>query len=412
VKRIRTWLAVASAILLVSACGGPSGASAGPTTSAPSGSPASATPADSPSPVSTTFAEETPSSISESSIRCLPQDWTGLMLFDATDGSEIAWSRGAKGEKNAPDVYAWKPGEVGPTLIFRESNRNSQINSLSIHHGKYAFEEVYTDKDGTGDWRLWLVLERGAQPTLIDSSAKDPPETAVPAVLTALTDTQVAWQTVHVVGGVRIWSLQSYSFATKATRTLVQSPLGQTEYWFPNADDSGRLVYSTVEYVNFPDAETAKYHVYLANLADDPIRPRQLDPDGFAAEPVLAGDGDTVIWKTVTPPNSVANWGSPVRHSLSTGQTEPFTFAEQPMVDYYQAGNRFVAGWQWDSRSLNVYDLQTNSSLWIERHDPRGQIGEHWAIVGGDMLVYIRAVDSLPAGKNKWLCYVNLPPRS
>ncbi len=417
-RSLRTRLAVASAALVVAACGSSSGASVGPTVSASPGALATGTPVASTlsvsvAPLTTAWPTFTPvPSIDAASIHCLPQAWTGMMLLDATDGSEIAWTSGEQDEWTAPDVYAWKPGELAPTAIFRPSNRNTEVDSVSVHHGKYAFEEMYTNKDKTWGWRLWYVEARGAKPIIVDSSAGDPQGTLEPVIDVALTDSQMSWSAIHVVNGVEIWSLRSHSFATGTTRTLVEAPRTQTEYWFPDADDKGRLVYSTVEYQKYPDLYTAKYHVYMVNLADDPVKPVRLDPAGSAAEPVLVGDGDTVVWKSIAAPESVVSWGTWERHSLSTGETRTIILTEQQGVDYFQAGNRFVAGWVWNSNSLDIYDLQTDSSLWIEQHDPRSTIGGHWAIVGGDLLVYIRGDDSLPGGKNKWLCYVNLPPRS
>ena len=154
----------------------------------------------------------------------------------------------------------------------------------------------------------------------------------------------------------------------------------------------------------------AAYHVYMANLADDPIKPRQLDTDGRAGEPVLVGDGDTLIWKSVDPPDWEGAWANLYRYSLRTGRTEQIFFDGQLSVSYQMAGNRYVAGWEWNSRLLVAYDLQTDNSLVIEKYDDRSPWGLSRATVAGDMIVFIRGNDSLPGGQNKWLCYAKLPP--
>jgi hypothetical protein len=343
-------------------------------------------------------------------VECLPQSWTGMMLFDATDGSEIVWSNGRNGEQWAPDLYSWIPGESGPTSVFIDKNRSAQINSVAVHHGKYAFEELFTNPDGTTGWRLWYVSARGAEPVVLDSNAGDPQGLAVPAILTALTDGQLTWQAVHLVHGQEMWSLRSHDFLTGITRTLVEAPERQTEYWFPNADDRGRLVYSTMEYGPDHSAETAAYHVYVANLSDDPIKPRRLDKDGLAAEPVLAGDGDTVVWKSVSPGSSVGTWGQLARYSLARDAVDSISVDGQHSLNYESAGNRFVVGWEWNSTSFVAYDLETDSTLPIEHHEPTSSINLVWAVVAGDMTVFIRTDTTLPGGQNKWLCYARLPP--
>ncbi len=333
------------------------------------------------------------------------------MLLDSTDGSEIIWSNGPAGEQWAPDLYAYTPGDPAPTLVFRNQNRSAQLNTIAVHHGKYAFEELFTNKDGTTGWRLWFIAAKGSAPVVLDSNAADPQGLPVPAIWSTITDGQVVWNSVHMVAGQGTWSLRSYDFSTKTTRTLVEAPENRTEFWFPNADDGGRVVYSTVEYGPDDQAATAAYHVYIASLSDNPLKPRQLDKDGLAAEPVLAGDGDTVVWKTVSPPMSVATWGQLVRYSLRTATTQQMFFDDQTNLDYQSAGNRYVAGWVWNSRSFDVYDLETDSSVAIEEHEPTSSIGAYNAVAAQDLLVFVRGDDSKPGGRNKWLCDAKLPHR-
>ncbi len=344
-------------------------------------------------------------------VECLPQAWTGMMLLDSTDGSELIWSRGESGEQWAPDLYGFTPGASTPSLIYRDPNRNAQLNTIAVHRGRYAFEELFTNKDGTSGWRLWFIASKGSAPIVLDSNADDPQGLPVPGIVAAFTDEQVTWNTVHSVKGQVFWSLRSYTFSTKTTRTLVEAPETATEFWFPNADDRGRLVYATVEYGPDRQTKTAAYHVYIANLTDNPLQPRRLDSDGLATEPVLS-DGDTVVWKTVDPSMSIATWGSLYRFSLSGRQEHQISFDDQTMLDYHSAGNRYVVGWESNATSFNAYDLETDTSLWIEKHEPTSTVGAHMAVVSEDMVVFIRADDSLPGGKNKWLCYAKLPPHT
>ncbi len=332
------------------------------------------------------------------------------MLLDGTDGEEIVFTRGRTGEEWAPDLWAFRPGDMEPGLIWEDPNRNAQIHVLAVHHGRYAFEELSTNKDGSGTWRLWYLASRTAKPIILDSNAGDPRDMPVAGVTPALTDSQVTWNAMHMVGGKVIWSLRSYDFLTGKTRILIQGEDDVTEYWFPDADDQGRLVFSDVEYGPDRSYDNAKFHVFIANLADNPIKPRRLDTDGFASEPVLVADGDTVVWKGVDRPFWVGNWSQLYRYSLSKGDVRILNFDAQPGMAYQTAGNRFVVGWEWDSTRFLVYDLETDSTLYLEKHDPRSPEGVTRAVVAGDMVVFIRGNRDLPGGKNKWLCYAKLPP--
>jgi hypothetical protein len=118
-----------------------------------------------------------------------------------------------------------------------------------------------------------------------------------------------------------------------------------------------------------------------------------------------------VVWKTVSPPTWVGGWGQLYRYSLATANTQQMSFDDQTNLSYETAGNRYVGGWESNSTSFSLYDLQTDSSLWIEKHEPTSSLGAYKAVVAKDMLVYVRGDDSKPGGKNKTLCYAKLPPR-
>jgi hypothetical protein len=275
---------------------------------------------------------------------------------------------------------------------------------IAVSHGRFAFEESFLNADGTGGWRLWYVPSAGAQAQLIDSSAKDPHGMPAPAVWIALTSDRLIWNAVHQTPAGPHFYLRSYELMTGITRNLLEAAASQTEFWYPNADDQGRLVYATVEY---SATGNTSFHVYFAQLTDDDaLQPHRLDTDGDSTEPVLSGD--TVVWKSVTG-NSVTNDGSLTRYSLTSGTSSQIWMTGLSGVSYETAGDRFVAGWG-DHTIFELYDLQTDSTLLIEKHDPTSPEGAGHPFVGGDMVVFVRILDA--SNTNLQLCWLRLPPPS
>ena len=328
------------------------------------------------------------------------------MLDASTDGTELIWSKGGDTARGAPDLYSYVPGAGAPTLVYRDPDRTAQLMPIAVHGGRYAFEETVFHSDGSGDWRLWYVAGAGRKPLLLDSSLSDPMDLPAPAVWLALTNERLFWNAVHESSSGPRYYLRSYEFETGLTRNLVEADAERTEFWFPNADDRGRLVYATVEYSN-GNASTAgaSFHVYYAEIGDGPLEPRRLDTDGTSTEPVLSGD--SVIWKSVTS-NAVWNSGDLSRHSLLSGSGSPVAFDQQPGVDYETAGNRFVAAWLDDDTIFEIYDLQTDRPLLIEKHQPTSPHGVVRPVAAGNLLLFIR-VDNEP-GANLQLCWMRLPP--
>ena len=348
-------------------------------------------------------ASETPASPAASplDVQAIPQAWTTPILDAKTDGAEIVWSKGGDSIHGAPDLYAYVPGSASPVLVYRGANREAQLMPIAVSHHRYAFEEIWGDGN-TGYWKLYYVSSPGAPPQLIDSNAADPQDLAAPATWIAMTSDRLIWNSAHAGPSGPRWYLRSYDFATGVTRNLLDADGTATEYWFPDADDSGRLVYATVEYGSHP--QEPAYHVYLAQITDGPLQPRQLDHYGYATEPVLSGD--TVVWKSVAY-GSVASMGPLTRYSIRTGSTSPISMLGGGDPDYETAGNRFVAAWT-DHTVFSLYDLETDTSLLVEEHAPTAMEGVVRPAVAGDLVVFIRMLDS--TNRNLQLCWLRLPP--
>ncbi len=339
-------------------------------------------------------------------VHLIPQNWTTPLLATSTDGTEIVWSKGGDTEHGAPDLYGYVPGDSAPTLIYRGADRTAQLIPIAVHHGKYAFEETYAREDGSAGWRLWYLGAANRAPALLDSNVNDPHGLAAPPVWIALTDARVIWSAVHQTASGPHYYLRSHEIGTGASRDLADADATSTEYWFPNADDSGRLVYGTVEY-GATAVDPPAFHVYLARIGAGPLTPTRLDSDGNSAEPVMSGD--TVVWKSVTG-NNVVNRGSLTRYSLSSQTTAQVFIGGQAEVNDPTAGDRFVAAWLPDDTIFELYDLQTNTSFPVERHDPTSPLGVVRPVVAANMVVFIR-VNNEP-GANLQLCWASLPAPS
>jgi hypothetical protein len=332
-------------------------------------------------------------------VQTLPQAWTTPLLDAVTDGSQIVWSKGGGDSQiGAPDLWTYAPGDDGPKLVYRGVNRDAQLMPIAVSHGKYAFEESFSYPDGSTGWSLWLMESMDSTPVLVDSSLKDPHDLAAPAVWISLTRDRLIWNALHQSAAGPHFYLRDYEFADSTTRNLADSDATQTQYWFPDADDSGRLVYSTVENTS----GTTAFHVYFAQLGSGPFHPRRLDSDGYATEPVLSGGN--VVWKTTD--GNVGNPGQLIRYSLSTGSSSPMPM-DGLSISNETAGNRFVTGWT-DHTLFELYDLKTNSTVVVERHDPTAPEGVVRPYVGGDMVVFVRILDASNA--NLQLCWLRLSP--
>jgi hypothetical protein len=380
-------------LLVVAGCG---------STGSPSGSVPETRPSPSASfPVSR--ASQTPTPPYTLDIQTIPQSWTTPILGATTDGSEIIWSKGGDTVEGAPDLYSFAPGASAPTLIYRSPNRTSQLMPIAVSHGKYAFEEGFANTDRTGGWRLWLVPSAGASAQLIDSSAKDPHGMPTPVVWISLTKDRLIWSCVHQTQSGPAFYLRSYEFKTSTIRDLIAVDPATTEVWYPNADDQGRLIYSTVEYS--PNGNVS-YHVYFWQITAGAFQPRRLDSDGTSTEPVLSLD--TVVWKSVSGDN-VSNAGLLTRYSLAAGTSSQLTLTGLSTFNDETAGNRYVAAWE-DHTLFELYDLQTDSTLVVEKHAATAAEGVVHQSLAGDMVVFVRILD--PSNTNLQLCWLRLPPLS
>lgn len=337
--------------------------------------------------------------IPDLTIHKIPQSDTTLLLDATTDGHEIVWSRGSASQ-GVPDLYSFTPGAAKPTLVFRDSDRDAQLSPLAVHNGRYAFVELF-NRGGAGPesgWRLWYIGALGDKPIVVDSTETDPVSFSSLLPQISLTDSALIWTSVHMVDGKAQFFLRSYSTQSHRTLNLLDSQAAKTEFWFPNADDQGRLVYGTVEYAT--PGGTSTFHVYLGDLTKSPFQPRRLDPAGEAANPVL--HGDEVIWRTVA--GNVNDWGQAIRFSLTTGATSTVNFESQTKLQYITAGNEFLAAWFWDNTELEVFDLATGEPVLINKYEATSTSSLVRPIAAGDLVIFIIGDD--PPGSDLQLCWL------
>lgn len=397
---MRVGLVALVAVLLVSACS-PS-LSPTPVASGARSSPSASRPATNLPSVAT------PSPATALDVHLIPQDWTTPLLATSTDGTEIVWSKGGDSEHGAPDLYGFIPGASSPTLLYRGPDRTGQLIPIAVHHGKYAFSETYERADGSAGRRVWFIGGAGQAPILLDSNQDDPHGLAAPPEWIALTDSWLIWTTIHQTPKGPHYYLRSYELKTGVSRDLADADATRTEYWFPNADDAGRLVYGTVEYGGSGgSADQPVFHVYLAQLGTGPLNPTRLDSDGNSAEPEL--NADTVIWKSPDRA-SVGSGGQLKRYSLTSHTTSQLIFGDQAYENDPTVGNRFVAAWLPDDTIFELYDLQVGATFEVERQEPTSPRGVVRPVVAGDLVVFIR-VDNTP-GAELQLCWARLPASS
>jgi hypothetical protein len=390
--KTRAGLTALIAVLVV-ACGSTPRSNA-PGSNAP-GSIAPSTPTASPSSASVTASPRIP----DLTIHKIPQSDTTLLLDATTDGHEIVWSRGSVSQ-SVPDLYSFKPGAAGPTLVFRDPDADAQLSPLAVHDGRYACVGLF-NRGGAGPesgWKLWYIGARGDKPIVVDSTETDPVSFSSLLPQISLTDSALIWTSVHLVDGKAQFFLRSYSTQSHKTSNLLVSQAAKTEFWFPNADDQGRLVYGTVEYAT--PGGTSTFHVYLGDLTKTPFQPRRLDATGGATNPVL--HGDEVIWRTVT--GNVSDWGQAIRFSLTTGATSTVDFESQTKLQYITAGNEFLAAWFWDSTELEIFDLVTNEPVVVKRYEATSTSALVRPVAAGDLVIFIIGED--PPGSDLQLCWL------
>ncbi|HEX5823292.1 MAG TPA: hypothetical protein VFY18_02430 [Candidatus Limnocylindrales bacterium] len=316
-----------------------------------------------------------------------------------TDGTEIVWSRGGERPSTAPDLYRYVPDAASPEIVFQNPNRDSTIDLLTVHGGRYAFAESNRRLYGENGFRLWLLPTIGATPVLIDQSDWKDGEPTPPLPFMALNDERLVWTTVHHASGRLQFQLLSYDIATATTDVLVSSDARNTEYWFPTlADDDQHVVFATVEH----DEPEVAFHVKLLEL-DGSARVRNLDHLGHATWPAITGS--TAIWKHVD--RNVLDAGVLERASIDQpGLTESPLAELSTRANDPSAGDRFVAAWRDDDTDLVVYDLRSNRPVTIEAVPAGKQEGLERPVVHGNLLVYVRGFfDAQPLQ----LCWVRLP---
>jgi len=394
---IRARGAIGDAALLLSAgCGQAAPAtSASATTARPPGS----APSQRPTPGS--LASPSTSSSAGLEVERLPTDGAPAAL--TTDGTRIVWSLADASGAN-PGIYRWQPGG-SVELVYRSPNPRANMQSLAASGDHITFCEASTEEVGWISWTFWYLARPGAQPVKLatDRRPVDQPG-LVPQP--ALNRDRLVYAIQRFDKGVLMSELVLIDLGTMKRRVLASTPFDTTEYWYPSLDGS-RLVYGTVEYSK--DGRTDDRHVYLRDLDRPTDRPRRLDSDGTAADPVIRGG--TVVWKDAPRAFNMNNWGELEAYSLADGSIRKLDFAsasEGQSHNFPSLGNRFVAADLWDATSLTIYDLATRTEVAVERYEPTSGHALMRPVIAGDLLVWVSAPDFTGAGGE--IHYAQLPP--
>ena len=93
-----------------------------------------------------------------------------MMLLDSTDGSELVWSKGDAAGGGLRICMASPPVQPDRLRLFA-IRAAAQMNTVAVHDGGCAFEELHTIADSTAGWRLRLVTAKGSAPVVVDSNA-------------------------------------------------------------------------------------------------------------------------------------------------------------------------------------------------------------------------------------------------
>jgi hypothetical protein len=319
-------------------------------------------------------------------IHQIPQSFTTPLLDVTTDGNQIIWSRGIPGtatSPGSPNLYEYTVGQPSPSLVYADADTTATLSPIAVSSTGYAFVEEFSRGGSDIGWRLFYLPHSGQHPIQVETSESDPAtfNGLIPQI--TLTKRYLVWTAVHDVNGSGETYLRAYSLDTGKTTTLQSALASKTEYWFPNADDSNRLVYSTVEYS--AARPTGAFHVYFVADISTPAQPRQLDTDGDATDPVISGD--TVVWKQVV--DNVTNWGNAfTSYSLSSRQARHEALPDQPNFATPSIGNRYVAVWGMDPTKFELFDCETGGPLLLDKSTAESPLLYVRPVVAGDLLVF------------------------
>jgi hypothetical protein len=392
IDRFRRGALGAAALALLTACGTvPPPSTPSPTHTTPTASAASTT-SPPPAPPALSF-ERAPA--------------PGPISDIATDGTYIAWSGGddpvAGG--HTPNLYRWKIGSSAIETVYKNPLENRGIGLIAMDGDRVAFSESGSQDERYVDWNFLYVASPGSKPLKL-AAATRPIDAPGVYPQPTISGNRLVYELQTIDGSDARSQLISVDLTTMKQTILAESNFDELEYWFPSLDGD-RLVYGTVEYAN--DAINGERHVYLLDLADPAAKPKRLDDDGEASQPAI--HGDTVVWKTAPRDFNANNWGQVVRYTISTGKAELLDYLGES-TGYYllhpQVGPRFISAEPSDWHRLSVYDLETDTEITVEEHDPRADAGFMRPAMGGNVYAWVAATDF--TGSHSEIHFVRLPP--
>lgn len=386
----------AVALLLSTGCGSPAPTT---TSAAPVASPTGLERSDRSSP--STGLHGTASPLIAPKVQTLPTEGSPAAL--TTDGNQIVWSLADATGAN-PDIYRWQPGGSAQ-LVYHSPNPRANMQSLTASGDHFVFCEVSIEEVGWISWTFWYLARPGGKPVKLASDRRPIEEPGL-VPQPALNEHQLVYAIQRIDKKVLFSDLVLIDLSTMKRRILASAPFNTTEYWYPSLDGS-RLVYGTVEYSR--DGADDDRHVYLLDLNRPTDKPRQLDDDGTAADPVIRGG--TVVWKDAPRDFNMNNWGQLEAYSLADGSIKRLDFApasEDQSHNSPTLGNRFVAAELWDPTSLSTFDLATRTEVPVEHYEPTSGRALMRPVIAGDLLVWVSAPDFTGVGGQ--IHYVQLPP--
>lgn len=352
--------------------------------------PAQATPA----PTATAPASPTPDDGlaglgTEITVERVDPTYSETILEFASDGASVLFSSGFaedSGPEHAPDLWSLTPGSETPELLWRNPERDHSIISIAGDVGTVGFVDI--PLTGERAWNLWLLPRGDDEAILLD---RHPGDDDVSGLIPSFS----------VFEGAIVWTAFDRGPAGPVSQMLVaRAPnweprvvrellAAEAEVWLPSLLGT-ELVYMEVHYS--ADRETDERRAFLTSLGTLDQEPLRLDTSGLATMPLLTQFG--IVWKEADPGFNMFNWGKMYRYDQELERGLPLDTSPQEYVNYPSAGSRFVTWRGSDSSQFGVYDLVRDEPRLIESHPAAGDTRITDAHIAGDLIVWVRAVDS------------------
>ena len=306
----------------------------------------------------------------------------------ANDGTELAWSvmdSASKGsDGHVPDIAAFTPGvDSEPRIVYSHPDRDSLIWEVAVRDGQYAFLEFNSRLlGGENGWRLWALPAANAKAVLLDTR-DGPPDDPRPGPSFVLTRDGIVWTAVHDRQGVPTYELRTARLDGSGNRALLTSPAKTLQYWYPSVDPSGTTIaYATVAHAGSGYA----FRVWSLDLTAAPAVPTRLGDSDVATQPVA--NESHLAWRIAD--ENVSNESSAMVLAGRDGSGAT-TVGVQRLTNL-SIGNRFVGFDAIEHVRLELYDLQAQRLVTVERHAQPETLGFQpgWTRVAGDLLVFRR----------------------